>query len=292
MKYILGLVLFFMSASLFAQRDNTWQQDYPDVTDWSQYITISSGYMGPFALPVPEIYPAEIKSKTEVSLGYANYQCQKGEATTNAMLSSFYYTFPSRKMAVELTVVPQESYNYSDAMADYFHAKGTSGSGGGDFIINSYIKILDQNARRPDISLRYSLRTASGGDVNNARFVNAAGYSFDLSVGKDVFTDSDSRVRFYGMYGFYCWQLLNFENFQNDAHLYGIGMLYEWKKFMIKADLGGYDGYRDEKDRPFVLRWRADIPLNDHFVLRASLEQGLRDFPYKGYLINMVYQFK
>lgn len=296
MKYILCLVLLLTSISLAAQRDYSWKDSYPAradaINDWVQYLTVSSGYMGPFALPVPEIFPAEIKSESEASLGYANYQCTKGDATTNAMMSGFYYAFPSRKMAVELTIVPHESYKYSDAMADYYHAKSTSGSCGGDFIINSYIQILNQNARRPDVTLRYTLRTASGGDTDNARYVNAAGYSFDFSVGKDVYTDSDSRVRFYGMYGFYCWQLLNFENAQNDAHLYGIGMLYEWKKFMIKADFGGYDGYRDEKDRPLVLRWRADIPLTDHFLLRSSIEHGVRDFPYTGYMINMVYKFK
>ena len=291
MKHTLSLLLFFLAINTWAQRDKSWMNDYGNVTDWGQYITVSPKYMGPFALPVPSIYPAEIESKERAQLGYVNYQCHEGEAPTNASVSAFYYSFPSQRVAIEVTMMMNETYTYSDAMADYYHAFNTEGSGGGDVCVNTYVSILKEKKYLPSVTLRYALRTASGSDLNDARHVNAAAYYFDLAFGKDVYKDEHSRLRYYALGGFYVWQLMNYENFQNDASMYGVGMMYQWKDFKVKWDLGGYHGYRNEGDSPWVMRCNLDIPIYKSFLLNAQWEYGLRDFPYTGLMFNLVYQF-
>lgn len=291
MKYTLTVFLFLLSSVLWAQRDYSWTNGYGDVADWGQYITVSPKYMGPFAIPVPSVYPAEIESKESAQVGYANYQCHEGDAPTNASTSALYYSFPSQRVAIELTLMINETYEYSDAMADYYHALNTEGSGSGDVCINTYVSLVEERKNIPAVMLRYVLRTASGSDLNDARHVNAAGYYFDLSLGKDVYTTEHSRLRYYAMGGFYVWQIMNYENFQNDAYLYGLGMLYQWKDFRVKWDLGGYHGYREEGDSPWVMRCNVDVPLYKSFSLNAQWEYGLRDFPYTGLMFNLVYKF-
>ena len=289
MKHIVAVLTLLLSTSLLAQRP--WMSDYSSVSDWAQYITISSKYMGPFALPVPQVYPAEISSKERAQLGYVNYQCQAGDAPTNASTMALYYSFPSGRAAIRVSQVIHETYHYSDAMADYYHAINTSGSGGGDVNISTYILLIKELERRPSLTLRYALRTASGGNLNDARFVNAAAYYFDLAIGKDVFSNEKSRLRYYALSGFYVWQLMNFENFQNDAFQYGAGMLYQWKDYIARWDIGGYIGYRNEGDQPMVMRCTLDIPIYKSFLLNAQFEYGLHDFPYTGMQFSLVYQF-
>ena len=109
-KHAIFALLLLLSTPLVAQRDMSWKNDYTNISDWSQYITVSPKYMGPFALPVPSIYPAEIASKERAQVGYANYECHEGEAPTSASTSALYYSFPSGRVAIELTLMLNEKY--------------------------------------------------------------------------------------------------------------------------------------------------------------------------------------
>lgn len=283
-------ILIFLCHQAFAQRE--WQADYPSgIIDWSQYIQLVPKYMGPYALPVPSIYEGRVEDDAEVSGGYAYYSHQEGDAPTHSANTRFYYPVAKGRVAVELTLMPYESFSYSDEMTDYFHSYGSSESGTGDIYINTYIQVLKEKGRRPDLTLRYGLKTASGSNVNYARHTNSPGYFMDLSVGKDVFSDERQALRFYGLAGFYAWQLLDYSNMQNDALMYGIGASYRAHGWKAKWDFGGYYGYKDNGDKPLVMRMQLDAPVGQHLKLRFLYEKGIHDFPYNGYHAKLVYHF-
>lgn len=289
-KYSIALLALLFNVT-FAQRDLSWQDEYPGpIIDWSQYIQLVPKYMGPYALPVPSIYEGRLEREAEVSGGYAYYSHQEGDAPTHSANTRFYYPIAGR-VAIELTLMPFESFSYSDEMADYMHTIGTSGAGTGDLYINTYIQLIKQTEKRPDVTIRYGLRTASGSQVNNARHSNSPGYYMDVSVGKDVFSDEHQNLRFYGLAGLYVWQLLDYSNMQNDAFLYGLGASYYNQGWKVKWDFGGYYGYKLEGDKPLVMRLQFDAPISDKLKLRFLYEKGINDFPYKGYHAKLVYHF-
>lgn len=285
-------VLMVWGSIVYAQRDMSWQDDYPsEIIDWSQYIQLVPAYMGPYALPVPSIYEGRVEEDAEVSGGYAYYSHQQGDAPTHSANTRFYYPVAKGRVAVELTLMPYESFSYSDEMADHMHTIETSGSGTGDLYINTYVQLFKQTEKRPDITMRYGLKTASGSHVNNARHTNSPGYYMDLSFGKDVFKDEHQNLRFYGLVGFYAWQLLDYSNMQNDAFLYGIGTAYHYNDWKLKWDFGGYYGYKQTGDKPFVMRMQFDAPVSEKLKLRFMYEKGINDFPYNGYHAKLVYHF-
>ena len=285
------LLLSLLVTELFAQRDMSWQDNYPNASDWSNYIQMSSKYMGPNALPVPEVYEANVLPEIEIEGGYSYYKHKNIDAPTHASFIRIYCPVAKQRVGVEVSVVPFESYKYSDNAADYLHSIATSGSGGGDIFVNTYIQILRQNMRRPDLTLRYSMRTASGGNVNDARCTDSPGYSFDLAVGKDVFAEDNQRVKFFAMLGFYCWQIEDGVNRQDDAFSYGLGASYHNKDWTIKWDLGGYTGYKNNGDSPVVMRFCADFPIVKKLHGKFLYESGLNDYPYRGYHLRLVYLF-
>lgn len=275
-----------------AQRDMSWQQEYTNVYDWSQFIQLKSAKMGPFALPVPSIYDARVGDKAEFEGGYTYYKHKTEEAPTHATTTRFYYPLLAHRVAVEMTLMPYENFKYSDQVADELHTFDTKGSGTGDFYINTYIQILQQSKTKPDLTLRYGLRTASGSNINNARHTDSPGYYMDASVGKDVFTSEGQALRFYALAGFYCWQQPDSSKMQNDAFMYGAGISYTNDDWLLKWDIGGYGGYKNDGDSPMLMRFTFDVPLKEKLKMRLLYENGLSDFPYKGYHFRLVYSFE
>jgi len=57
--WLLLLLLFFFSGSTFAQNDFQWWNDLhdwqPGDPGWRNMMKITPGYLGPNALPVPEV---------------------------------------------------------------------------------------------------------------------------------------------------------------------------------------------------------------------------------------------
>lgn len=285
------LLLSLLITELFAQRDLSWMNNYPNAKDWSEYIQMAPKYLGPNALPIPEIYEAKVLPEIEVEGGYSYYKHKTVDAPTHSTFLRLYCPVAKNRVGVEVTFVPYEYYKYSYEAADFLHSHSVKGNGGGDVFINTYLQILRETAKRPDLTFRYSLRTASGGNVNDARYTDSPGYSFDLAVGKDVFAEDNQRVKFFAMLGFYCWQIEDGVNRQDDAFSYGLGASYHNKDWTIKWDLGGYTGYKNNGDSPVVMRFCADFPIVENLQGRLLYENGLNDYPYKGYHIRLVYSF-
>lgn len=241
--------------------------------------------MGPNALPVPSIRNGELSKPLQLETAYEMH-LGKGDQTHNAF-TRLYIPFPSRKVALELSMVPFEYYQMDTTVRDLrrarsFYGKGTSV---GDLYISTHVQILAENEKRPAVLLTINLKTASGNKLSDARFTDTPGYFFDLSAGKTyrLSAESDFSIRPHLMLGFYVWQTYRDAYRQNDGVLYGLGADLNLRNLVITNSLGGYSGYIGNGDKPLV--YRLAIRSNSERLINYQLrfQQGLRDFPFSSF---------
>ena len=277
------LLCLLISASLNGQIDYLWWNEinnWDGVTPWDQYIIKSPGYMGPNALPVPEMKTGRLPDKAGFQL-FTDLHYSNGDNTQD-IFSSLYLPLAGNKVGLELYGVMVEHYKMDITTRDQRHSRDFDAKGFsvGDLNIATLIALTRDHGKLPDIVLRIAFRIPSGSNMRGARFTDAPGYHFDLLLSKNL----TENLELTGMAGFYSWQLnYNTERVlyhQNDAFLYGAGLIYSKKKISIEGCIAGYAGYVNIKDSPMVLRLKTDLVLgNIKGVL--GLQQGVReDFDY------------
>ncbi len=294
-RFLIYLFLLSMALKGVAQEeDYSWwnkKHNWDGVTNWARYMTYSPAYFGPNALPVPEIRDALIDKRVNLETR-ADFHFSKGDNTQNLFLK-LVYPFWDGRIAVSLFGVPIEHFEMDTITRDERAGRDLEAKGyaAGDLYLSTMIQILRDYKSWPDILLGITLRTASGGNLGNARYTDAPGYYFDLSFGKTFFTDRKVSLRPYFMLGFYVWQTNRDDWRQNDAFLYGLGLLLFNKKFECNAKYGGYKGYIGNGDAPMVFRANA-IYKFPKTHLKLSFQQGLQDFEYSTLSIGAVFYFK
>jgi hypothetical protein len=286
-------IFFILSAfKLAAQPDYTWWNqihNWDGHTSWFKYLTFSPGYFGPNALPVPEVNKGMVYNKGTLELAFAGH-FSKGDQTQN-LFTKLYYPIVPRVVAVEFYVVPIEYFKMDTATRDIRAARIRSGEGtaGGDIYFATIIQLV-KDKKNPEVVFRMTCRTASGTNVSAARYTDAPGYFFDLSMGKNFVNDNRyfNTIRPYWMIGFYCWQSNSERYRQDDAFLYGAGIDFISEKITVSASAGGYIGYVKNHDSPMVARLSVFRNVK-HFNYGISCQAGLNDYPYKSVRISLVY---
>lgn len=286
------LILILFGKSSYAQEDFSWwveKHNWDGVTPWNQYMTISSAYFGPNALPVPEIKNGLVDSASSVNISY-DYYTSKGDKTQDFYLKGTLPLFKNR-ISIELNAVPIEWYKMDTITRDEraVRTKSGEGSAGGDIYVSTCVQIV-KNRKFPDALLRFALRTASGTHLRDARYTDAPGYYIDVSFGKSIFIKDKfiREVRFYADAGLYTYQTYDLQNLQNDCFLYGGGICLNSKKISWTNCIGGYCGYLDNGDRPVVYRSEFRI-LNSMHDYAVSYENGLHDYPYQKFRISYIF---
>ncbi len=281
------LLLFFsVCATAHTGEDFSWWNTihhWDGHTSWEQYMTISPSFMGPNALPVPDIQNAKLSDEIQVEQ-LAGYQFSTGDKTKD-LFSRIYIPLHEDRVGLELYVVPIETFEMDTATRDVRAARTRSGKGsaGGDIYFSTHIAILSGKEKWPDISLELAFRSASGTRLRDARYTDAAGYFMDLSFGKNIFLNKEKEftLRPYVMGGFYSYQTYDIQHLQNDALLYGAGLDFNSKKISISQQFGGYSGYLNIGDKPMI--YRAIFKYKNKFVdWKLWYQWGLNDFPYQG----------
>jgi hypothetical protein len=249
------------------------------VTNWARYLIYSPAYMGPNALPVPEIRDALISR--EISLeSRAEMHFSSGDNTQNIFMK-LHYPLLDGRVALEFYGVPAEHFATDTLTRDERRGrdKDARGFAAGDLYVGSLLQLLRNHRHWPDLLLGISLRTASGGNLGNARYTDAPGYFFDLSMGKSFKLQENLSIRPCLMAGFYVWQTNRDDYRQNDAFLYGLGISLSGKGMSLNTALGGYKGYIGNGDAPMVFRAHASRKLGNT-LLKLTFQQGLHDFRY------------
>jgi len=294
-----GLILLvtqhlFYPSGAYAQ-DFTWwneKHNWDGVTHWSQYIITNPAYMGPNAIPVPEIRNGTIFPDAYIE-GAVDLQFSKGDNTQD-LYGKFFYPLLDCKVALQVDAYVVEHFKMTEETRDERFARTYSGTGwaAGDISFGVLVQIIKDRGNWPDILLSANFRTASGGRLHDARFTDGPGYNFDLSFGKTYQSKKKDHISFrpYLLAGFLAWQTHRVDYHQNDAIQYGAGLDLNIKRLLIANQLGGYVGYIGNGDKPLVYRLKFLIQRNK-VNYKLAFQQGLHDFKYSSFRVSVAWKF-
>ncbi|MCL1821989.1 MAG: hypothetical protein FWG22_04115 [Prolixibacteraceae bacterium] len=296
-----GLILLFAVTFLLTSRAAvTDEQDWawwnqlhnwePGMPSWKRYIIISPGYLGPNALPVPEMKKGLIPLKSEISIS-ASHHSHSGDPTQD-LSAKIFLPFANGRIAIEVYGVFYEKYGYTETVRNERFSRNRTGIGTaeGDLYFSTMIQIC-RDRIFPNTLVRMAGRTASGSDFYAARFSDAPGYFFDISMSKDIFLGHNFMIKPFGVAGFYIWQTNSDQYLQNDAFLYGVGMDIKIHNFLLSGNFSGYNGYINNKDRPQLVTGSIRYDWSN-FALSFEYLHGLRDWEYRTVRFTAAYKFR
>ena len=273
-------------------QDYSWwneKHNWDGVTSWNKYIIISPAFMGPNALPVPEIHNGILSNKCNFKFALDGH-FSKGDQTEN-IFTELYIPLAKDKVGLNINVVPIEHYAIDTTTRDLRRIRDYDGEGlaGGDIYVSTLIQLIKDKEKWPDILLTINLKTASGTNLAAARYSDTPGYYFDLSFSKSIeFNESRIKsIRPFILGGFYSWQTYQDDNSQNDAALFGLGMDLNLDKILIKNTIGGYAGYVGNGDKPLVYRFLLRSTLNTIVNYEFRFQQGINDFDYSSFRFGL-----
>lgn len=283
-KILLLFSFCLLQIQFVSAQDYEWwnnKHNWDGITPWQDYITTSPKFMGPNALPVPQIKNGTLSKQPYFQIGAEQHRAQ-GDNTSN-LYSKFYTTLFSPRVAFSADVIPIEYYKTDSITRDIRRARNKNAEvSRGDFYFGTYIQLIEDHHKLPDVLLSINFKTASGGNLANARNPDAPGYFFDLSFGKviDAFKEQKISIKPHRMIGFYVWQLQGSHQQQNDAFLYGLGFDLIFPKLDITNSFGGYYGYLGNGDRPNLYRLTFKSKLDSILNYELRLQTGIHDIAY------------
>ena len=293
LKIFLFVFNTLIVTSVSAQEDFYWwveKHNWDGITPWNQYMTMSSAFLGPNALPVPEIKNGLVDTAASVNISFDHF-IHKGDKTQDFYVKGTLPLFDNR-ISLDLSAVPLEWYEMDTITRDLRAVRTRSGKGsaGGDIYFSTCVQVIKNKKHLPDMLLRIALKTASGTHLRDARFTDAPGYNIDMSFGKSIFPKNKfiREIRFFADGGLYAYQTYDIQNLQNDCLLFGGGVTLNSNKFSWTNVIGGYSGYLNNGDKPIVFRseFRILNKLNDFSI---SYENGLQDYGYQKFRVSYIF---
>ena len=290
------ILIFFISIPLFSFSEDYlwWNLKHgwePGMPGWRNWIHITPGYLGPNALPVPEVKKGVIQPGANLEFGL-DLHFRTGDPTQNIFVK-YYRAFAGNKIAVELYGVVGEYYAMSEAVRDERVARDFDGKGvaNGDLYFATLIQLV-KGRKFPDTMVRMAGRTASGSRIEGARYTDSPGYYFDFSFSKE-YPCSAGKASFlpFASLGFYSWQTNDELNLQNDAFMYGLGADLKLSGWSVSNSLSGYSGYKHERDRPMVYTFDVNHTLKNK-TIRLQYLHGLRDWTYRTIKLSLILNLK
>ena len=155
---------------------------------------------------------------------------------------------------------------------------------------NSELSTLNSKLQYiPSAVARIGIKTASGGDFENRRFIDAPGYFLDLTLAEKIeFENSWAQsMSIAGSIGFYCWQTGRAE--QNDAYTYGLRAEFEARYLRLMAEWGGYSGWQNNGDCPMTIKAKLGVPCPLGFEPYMAYQYGIRDWGYHEFRVGLRY---
>jgi len=297
LKSIFIISLFFISSIGFAQSSGDNMEWWNDLHDWQEgdpgwrnYMIISPGYLGPNALPVPEVKRGFLDKKTEIEFSAATHFL-KGDPTQD-ISGRLYVPFANARIAIELYGVIAEHFAFSNEIRDERYARIEDGKGYafGDLYFSTLIQLV-KDKKFPNTLLRMACKTASGNQLEGARYTDSPGYFFDLSFSKELAKTEKGCIRPFGLGGFYSWQTNDELNLQNDAYMYALGADFVRNSWQLSGSWSGYSGYKNQRDQPMQLNFEMRHDFGNK-AFRVQYVNGLRDLEYKTIKFSFIWKLK
>lgn len=291
MKQFIVFISYFISFITNGQTFDRWAQvvNWDGISHWSRYLITQPAFQGPNALPVPLIGTGSIDTTTYIGIS-GNLHFSSGDNTQNFRLFTN-YCLAKNLVAIDIAWIPIEHYTLSNAIkekrhvfSEFYNDKLTRG----DVYLNTNIQIMNKWRKYIQLGIRIGFRFPSGGGFGAARYIDAPGYYFDLSYGKNLNNES---LKWIGMLGFYVWQIESDRFNQNDAFLFGNGIEWTKNNLKLQASINGYLGWMDGRgDKPIVFRTNFQKRFKK-ISLIGGFQQGLHDFNYSSFEFGMQYNF-
>jgi hypothetical protein len=289
MRFLLLTVSVLLSFFSTGQTFEDWSRlvAWDGVTPWQNYIVFSPRFMGPNALPIPEMSKGTADSVHAITVSGA-FHFSRGDHTQNLKLHANYCLARDR-VSFDITWIPIEWYEVSSEIKEerhVYHLYYYDKKARGDVLINMNIQVLNRWREFVQLSLRTGYRFPTSSETGGARFTDAPGYYFDLSAAKPI--TKDQRWKLSGMAGFYAWQ--TDKTGQNDAFLFGAAIELNQKGWHWQFETRGYNGYKKIGDCPIVVGTELRKTIRP-FSFGARLRQGIRDYPFTTLELGTSYIF-
>lgn len=269
MKNVFSVFFFFIQNFFFSQT----------------LIHHTTNYFGPNANPVPEFTEAAIPSITQFSVT-ADYYFGHGDQTASSNLK-LEIPLLKEKISVKLFATAAEYYKVTDEVSDRRMMQKKEGFATGDLYIQTRIRLLSENSKRPAIIFNSTLKTASGSEFKNRRFFNTAGYYFDVEMGKSfIFPHAFvEEIRLVSDLGFFSWDVQTPNlNVQDDAFMYGLKLILKHKNLSWENTISGYHGWitrvPDYGDQPIVFGSKLNYNSGGKSFF-LQYQHGIRYFPFE-----------
>jgi len=305
-QIIIGLFLI-LSTATYSQKYQWWYDKVNyNGSPWNSYIIKSPGFLGPNALPVPDVQNGKIPDKIIFENGLA-YHSIKGDQTQNIILK---LTYPISKnlIALDFIWIPIEYYKTDTLIRDERRAMGYDGKGiaFGDLYFGTVVRLFRNNEKLPPISLGMYFKTALGGELINARYTDNTAYYFKLSSSKTIPINKKNlnQIDIAAMLGFYCWQssyanngngkssidgINNIGDYQDDAPLFGTSVELVFRKFSWGNSFSGYWGYVNNRDRPLIYKSWLKTSFTK-FDIKIGYQHGLHDVYYRSLTFSFIFK--
>lgn len=281
-RKLYALPLIIISVLLTAPK--TSGQTQLSVSSLAVPTKVSPGYFGPNAFPVPDMSDGRTSPDFKVEMYSDNHF---GTMTGNGLedfTSSLFLRLSIPLFTPRVNLVlwggVLEYYNVSEQTNDLRRvAKGKPlhQTIGGDIYVSTDIMVFTQEKNYVDLTIRAALKSASGGNFEEARYYDCPGYFFDAAIGRDFHFGEKNIIRTSLSTGFLCWQTDNGR--QNDAVMYGIRVAYSRGPFSISSDFGGYAGWENDGDCPMTIKTRVSWTLKP-VTFVAGYQYGFIDWPF------------
>jgi hypothetical protein len=291
--FLFVLLPFVPSAQNTENSWEWWNQLHgwePGDPGWRNWMKITPGYLGPNALPVPQVKKGFLEDSTEIEATFSHH-FHPGDPTQD-FSARLFIPFANNRIAVEMYGVVIERFAFTEEIRNERIARDKDGKGmaAGDFYFSTLIQ-LSKNRRFPNTLLRAALKTASGNQLEAARNTDSPGYFFDVSFSKDIGKVQTGIFRPFGLVGFYSWQTNDELNLQNDALMYAIGADWEKERWLVSASWSGYSGYKNRRDRPMQLNFDFRKEFKNK-ALKLQYQHGLRSWGYKTLRVSFIWKLR
>lgn len=268
--------------------------------DLSVDTKIAPAYFGPNAFPVPDMLDDAVSPTLEATLAGRYHHGDMGDKAGDAWAHLRIPLFTSRaNLVVWLPVV--EGYRLSPAWKEHARLASDAPSKGcevGSAFVSTDILLLREGSKRPAVSLRAAMKTASEDDWTMARYYDCPGYFFDAAVGKEWRLDGSREgarpaaggvtLRIGGSAGFLCWQTDNGR--QNDATMYALQVKLKTRYVDVAQDFRGYSGWEHDGDCPMVVKTEVTGHFG-RFLPFLSWQKGIKDYPFQQFSLGLKARF-
>ncbi len=247
---------------------------------------------GPNALPVIDMSSGETSEELSVEISGSYF---RGVDQSNTFTPNLRLNIPLFSRWVNLEAWYSVMDFYSRHEIQDTRRETNWHNVAGDIYVSTNIQVLHHEwfkkswAYIPSAVARIGIKTASGGDFENRRFIDAPGYFLDLTLAEKIeFENSWARsVSIAGAIGFYCWQTGRAE--QNDAYMYGLRAEFEARYLRLMAEWGGYTGWQNNGDCPMTVKAKMGVPCPLGFEPYVACQYGIRDWGYHEVRIGVRY---